>query len=146
MMRFPVLLLIFFLVPLVEIYLLIKVGGVIGVGWTIAAVVGTAVLGAALVRRQGLATLSQIRTRLDAGELPATELLEGLCLLIAGALLMTPGFFTDTVGFLLLTPPLRRWIIGYALAEGWVRGHGGPPGPPPGGGRTLDGEYRRVDE
>jgi len=73
-MSFPVLLAIFFLVPLAEIYVLIQVGGVIGAGWTIFAVVFTAVLGAALVRRQGFATIERIRAQTEAGELPALEL------------------------------------------------------------------------
>lgn len=144
-MNFPVLLAIFFLVPLIEIYLLIQVGGIIGAGWTIFAVVFTAVLGAALVRRQGFTTLGRIRTQMDAGELPALELLEGLCLLVAGALLLTPGFFTDAVGFALLTPPLRRWAVARILASGMV-------GEVHAGGfrsearRPLEGEYTRLDD
>ena len=145
-MSFPVLLAIFFLVPLIEIYLLIQVGGVIGAGWTIFAVVFTAVLGAALVRQQGFTTLTRIRGHMDAGELPAVELLEGLCLLIAGALLLTPGFFTDAVGFLLLTPPLRRWAIQRILASGMVRSQVHVSGLGAGGRRPLDGDYTRVDE
>jgi len=145
-MSFPVLLAIFFLVPLVEIYLLIQVGGVIGAGWTIFAVVFTAVLGAALVRRQGFATLGRIRANMDAGELPAMELLEGLCLLIAGALLLTPGFFTDALGFLLLTPPLRRWAIQRLLAAGVMRGKVHASGFHAEVRQPLEGDYTRVDD
>ncbi len=141
----PSLLLIFLLVPLAEIYLLLKIGSVIGAGWTIFGVVATAVLGAVLVRAQGFTTLSRIRTQLDRGELPALELLEGLFLLLAGALLLTPGFFTDAVGFACLTPPLRRALIRYALARGLIRAHGGPASGAATD-RAIDGEFRRVDD
>lgn len=145
---FPFLLLLFFLVPLVEIYLLIEIGGVIGVGWTIFSVVFTAVLGAFLVRTQGFSTVKRIRTQLDQGQLPAMEMFEGLFLLVAGALLLTPGFFTDAVGFIFLTPPLRRSIIKYILSKGIVT----TPGQGPAAGeqqtprQTIEGEYRKVDK
>ncbi len=108
---FPILALAFLIVPIVEIYLLIKVGQVIGAGWTIALVVLTAVIGVWLLRLQGLSTLLRARQKLEHDELPAQELLEGMGLVVAGALLLTPGFFTDAVGFLLLLPPTRRWLV-----------------------------------
>lgn len=109
-MRFlPTLFLLFLIVPLLEVYLLIEVGQAIGAGITIAAVVATALLGAALARYQGMVTLTHLYTQLHRGEIPAQALFEGACLLVAGALLLTPGFFTDAIGFTLLTPPLRRW-------------------------------------
>ncbi len=111
MRMFPFLALAFLAVPIVEIYLLIKVGQVIGAGWTVALVVLTAVIGVWLLRLQGLSTLLRARQKLEHDELPAQELLEGVCLVVAGALLLTPGFFTDTVGFLLLLPPTRRWLV-----------------------------------
>ena len=89
----PTIFLIFLAVPLVEIFLLIKVGNVIGAPWTIALVVLTALVGAWLVRLQGLSALNRVRQSAARGELPALELLEGLFLLAAGALLLTPGFF-----------------------------------------------------
>ena len=141
----PLILIIFILVPLAEIYLLIQVGSVIGAAWTIFSVVATAVLGAYLVRRQGFAAVSRIRSQLEAGELPALEMLEGLFLLVAGALLLTPGFFTDAVGFACLTPPLRRWTIGYLLQRGVVQRPGGGA-TRAGGPRTIEGEYHRVDD
>ena len=98
-------------VPLVEIYLLIQIGGLIGVLPTILLVVLTAVLGAALLRQQGLVTLNRLRSSLDRGELPAMELIEGVALLVGGALLLTPGFVTDAVGFLCLLPTSRRAIV-----------------------------------
>lgn len=145
---FPFLLLLFFLVPLIEIYLLIEIGGVIGVGWTIFCVVFTAVLGAFLVRAQGFSTINRIRDQLEQGQLPAIEMLEGLCLLIAGALLLTPGFFTDAIGFILLTPPLRRILVKYVLAKG-ILPHSERPTSTSQDAQTqqtIEGEYRRVDD
>ena len=92
-------------VPLIELYFLISVGKVIGAGMTVAVVILTAVIGAWLLRLQGLATLNRIQRTTAAGKLPATELIEGLILLITGALLLTPGFVTDAIGFTLLVPP-----------------------------------------
>lgn len=108
---FPILLAAFIAVPILEIWLLLRVGTAIGGGTTILVVIFTAVLGAYLVRQQGFATLSSVQNQVNAGRVPAMEMAEGLALLVAGALLMTPGFFTDAIGFTLLTPPLRRAII-----------------------------------
>ncbi len=138
--------LLFVLVPIAEIWLLIQVGGHIGGGWTIFLVVLTAVLGAAIVRFQGLTTLARVRALLAAGELPAVELLEGLGILVAGALLLTPGFITDCAGFALLFPPLRRALAEAALRRGLAHGHGRSRTPEPPGGRTLDGDFRRLDD
>jgi UPF0716 protein FxsA len=143
MRPFSILLAMFLIVPLLEIYLLIQVGGAIGAGWTIFLVVFTALLGAFLVRAQGFSTVRRIQAQLDTGELPAMELLEGLCLLIAGALLLTPGFFTDAVGFACLTTPLRRRLIILALERGLVRR---PPDPAPRRGNTFNGDFRHLDE
>ena len=109
--------LIFLLVPLVEIYFLIKVGSLVGAGWTIILVVFTAVLGAFLVRTQGFAVFTRVQLQLAKGHLPALEMLEGLLLFVAGALLLTPGFFTDAVGFVFLLPPLRRKIITHLITR-----------------------------
>lgn len=94
-------------VPLLEIAVFIEVGGVIGLWPTLGLVILTAVLGTWQLRSQGLATLTRARTQIDRGALPARELFDGACLLIAGALLLTPGFVTDSVGFLLFVPALR---------------------------------------
>ena len=104
---FKILLILFLTVPLVEIAILIKIGKVIGAGYTIALVIGTAILGAALLRTQGISTLAKVQTNINQGQLPAIELIEGLILLISGVLLLTPGFFTDMFGFLALVPILR---------------------------------------
>lgn len=108
-MRF--LLLVFIIVPIVEMWLLIQVGGFIGALPTIAAVLLTAMIGLAMLRRQGLSTLLRVNQRMESGELPAQEMLEGIVLAVSGALLLTPGFFTDAIGFAGLTPVLRRWMV-----------------------------------
>ena len=101
-------------VPLIEIALFIQVGGFIGLWPTIAIVIVTAVTGTALIRRQGISTLQRAQQEMEEQRLPLRELFDGVCLLFAGALLLTPGFLTDAVGFALLIPPLRHLLGGYA--------------------------------
>jgi UPF0716 protein FxsA len=108
----------FLLIPLIEIYFLIQVGEVIGAGWTIFLVVATAVIGAALLRIQGLSTLQRAQISMAQGQLPATAMFEGVALLLSGALLLTPGFFTDMIGFALLVPPIRQALIKHVLKSG----------------------------
>ena len=110
-------LLVFFLTPIVEMYLLIEVGGTIGAWPTIFLVMLTAVIGVALLRRQGLTTLTRGVGRLQRGELPAREMVEGLLLAVAGALLLTPGFLTDGIGFVLLAPLSRGLLAERVLAS-----------------------------
>ena len=105
---FRIFLILFITIPLVEIAILINIGKIIGAGYTIALVIGTAFLGVSLLRIQGISTLAKVQANIKKGQLPATELIEGLILLISGALLLTPGFFTDTLGFLMLVPILRQ--------------------------------------
>ena len=124
------LLLFFIVVPIVEMYLLLTIGGYIGALWTIALVMLTAVIGVALLRRQGLATLMRGQQRMAQGQLPADEIAEGLLLAVAGPLLLTPGFMTDAMGFALLWPPGRRWLAQYVARNLTVVG--GPQGPMPG--------------
>lgn len=108
---FKILVLLFICIPLIEIYLLIQIGAQIGALPTLGLIVLTALIGAFLLRIQGLATLAKIRQSMDQGELPAGSLIEGLILLIAGVLLLTPGFFTDTLGFVCLIPQARQWLV-----------------------------------
>lgn len=143
---FFVLLLLFFAVPLVEIYVLLEVGSVIGALPTIALVVLTALVGAGLIRAQGLATLRRVQQELEQGELPAIGIIEAALLLVAGALLLTPGFVTDTLGFLILIPPLRRRAIQVflerrleAVQNTAARGTGTRGG-------AIEGEFRREDD
>jgi UPF0716 protein FxsA len=112
------LVLLFIVVPLVELFLLIELGRRIGVAATLALIVFTGVLGAWLARRQGLAVLARVREELGAGKLPTAAALDGVLILIAGAVLMTPGVLTDAFGFFCLTPPGRRAIR--HLLERWL--------------------------
>ncbi len=107
----PIFLIIFIAIPLLEIFLFIQVGGAIGAWLTLFLVVATAVIGINMLRRQGLRTLRNAQLRMAEDKLPAYELLEGLLLLIAAVVLITPGFFTDAVGFALLISRFRYWLI-----------------------------------
>jgi UPF0716 protein FxsA len=102
--------LLFLIVPAIEIYLLIKVGSLIGGIPTVAILISISLLGAYLVRSQGFRIFSQVREELARGRLPAAQLLDGALILIGGMLLMTPGFFTDFVGIFFLVPVTRRLI------------------------------------
>lgn len=112
-------------IPILEIAIFIEVGSRIGVLPTVTITIATAVAGTLLLRAQGLATLERARAQLDRGELPKDELFDGLCLLIAGACLLTPGFFTDVLGLLLFIPPfrqfLRRFFAAYVRRSGRAR-------------------------
>lgn len=98
---------IFIIVPIVEIILFIIVGDRIGLLATIGVVVLTAIIGTFLIRHQGIATIKKAQESLKENILPVNEAFDGLCILIAGALLLTPGFFTDAIGFSLFIPSLR---------------------------------------
>jgi UPF0716 protein FxsA len=143
---FAILLLLFIGVPLVEIYFLIKVGGVVGAIPTVFLVVFTAMLGVLLLRFQGMSTLQRVQDTMARGEVPAVPVLEGALLLVAGALLLTPGFVTDGIGFLLLIPPLRQAMVRAWLRRFIVPPRGGPRPPEEQGPRTIEGEYRREDD
>lgn len=104
---FVKLLLLFIFVPLAELFLLIEIGRVIGTLPTILLVAGTGALGAYLARQEGFRVLFTIRYKLQSGQLPADELLDGLIILLAGAFLITPGIITDIFGFLMLFRPTR---------------------------------------
>ncbi len=143
-------------VPLIEIGIFIEVGGFIGLWPTLGLVVATAVLGSWQLRAQGLATLARARAQMDEGRLPARELFDAFCLVIAGALLLTPGFLTDVVGLALFVPAVREFIR-QALArrlrasghmQVWVDGEpidpGGPGGTAARRSGIIEGEYRDV--
>ena len=110
------LLLLFTLLPLAELYLLIKIGSAMGAAATILLVLSTGALGAILGRRQGIGVWTRIQERLSAGEFPGDDLIDGLLVFAAGMMLLTPGILTDTLGFMLLAPPTRRgfrtWLKG----------------------------------
>ena len=140
----------FIAVPVIEIILFIEVGGWIGLWPTIAIVVGTAFAGTSLLRIQGLAVLQRAQDSASRNELPVQEVFDGLCLLFAGALLLTPGFLTDALGFTLLVPLFRK-VAGETIWR-WLsqRGHinftsfgsashdSGVPGP------VIDGDFEEV--
>lgn len=104
-------------VPIIEMLILIEVGGLIGALPTVGLVVLTATIGVWLLKLEGLATMRRLQERVARGELPETELLEGAMLLVGGALLLTPGFVTDAIGFVCLIPALRRPVARYLLAR-----------------------------
>lgn len=161
-----IILLLFIGVPIAEIAVFIQAGEWLGLWPTLGLVVLTAVAGTGLLRVQGLQTLARVRASLDRGEMPVGEVFTGLCLLVAGALLLTPGFITDTVGLLLFVPAVQRklggWILGALLRRGGVfvdgqrvdppgKGPGGgfgsrPGRPPPGDGVVIEGDYAEIDE
>ena len=111
------LLALFITIPVIELYLFLKIGSRIGWGTTLLVIVATGVLGAWLTKRQGLRALDRFRAAATEGRLPHAEVVDGIMILIAGAVLLTPGFLTDAAGFLLLTPAVRDWIRP-ALARG----------------------------
>ncbi len=109
----PRLLLLFVVFPAVELGLLIEVGSRIGTGATVALIVATGIAGASLARRQGLGVLTAIQRETAEGRLPASTLVDGVIILLAGALLITPGILTDAFGFLCLVPAFRRFVKHY---------------------------------
>ncbi len=110
----------FVAVPLAELYVIIEVGRAIGAAETLVLVLAISVAGAWLAKRQGLAVVARLRSRLDAGELPGREVVDGALVLVAGALLLTPGFITDAVALALLVPPVRAGARGL-LFRRWRR-------------------------
>lgn len=110
MRSFSIFTVIFLIIPILEIYFLIKVSEIINVFPTIILVVLTAVIGAGLLRQQGLSTLARLQQSMGKGKIPAQEMVEGVLLAVGGALLMTPGFVTDTIGFLCLLPFSRKFL------------------------------------
>jgi UPF0716 protein FxsA len=114
---FRVLFALFIVIPIVEVYLLIQVGSWIGVIPTVLLVIATAMMGISLLRSQGLSTLMSAQQSLARGEVPAFQLMEGAALLVSGALLLTPGFVTDLVGFLGLAPLTRKMMVSAFLSR-----------------------------
>ena len=104
---------------------LLKVGSFIGAFYTVALVLMTAVIGVSLLKRQGLSAFVRANQKMQTGQMPVAEMGEGLMLAVAGALLLTPGFVTDGIGFLLLTPGVRQYLAAKWLSEMMKRTQGG---------------------
>lgn len=157
------LLVLFTVVPLVELYLLIWLGGVMGLWPTVAIVLLTGVVGATLAKLEGLRVLGQWQSALAEGRVPEAGVLDGLLVLVGGIFLVTPGVLTDVVGLTLLVPPTRRAVAGYlrrrveaGIRKGSVHVHvsgfgtappfGGFDPRPRGGGSVIDVEGRDVTD
>ncbi|MGL6261267.1 FxsA family protein [Vibrio sp. WXL210] len=121
---FPILLLAFIFVPIIEIALFVQVGGVLGLWPTIGLVLLTALVGASLVRSQGIQTVLSVQSRLEKGELPAQQILEGVMLAVCGVLLLTPGFMTDAMGMIVLLPAPRAALAQYLMTKVVVKQSG----------------------
>ncbi len=158
-MRFPFVILgLLIFVPLAELAVIIKVGGNIGTLPTIGLLIGVGILGTVLIRQQGLGILRRTEAAMAKGEMPVASALDGIGLLMAGVLMMTPGFLTDILGLALLIPQVRRWAAQWLLARATVTGLGSvrtsrtqrrrEPGAGTKGGRgpVIDGEFTRVDD
>ena len=140
-----ILLLAFVGVPLVEIALFIEVGGWIGLWPTLVTVIATAIVGTALLRLQGLHVLGQVQDSLRRGEMPLEHIFTGACLLVAGAFLLTPGFLTDAIGFLLFVPLIRK-LVGRLVLETLVKrgAQTSWKGKFSGNGTIIDAEFSEV--
>lgn len=147
---FRYLVLLFIIVPIIEIYLLLVVGKIVGLWMTLGLIILTAIIGSHLLRAQGLATLHKLQATLARGESPAKPMLEGVFLLIGGVLLLTPGFFTDAVGLICLIPPLRQglvlWLSRYVQVVHAptynTNNESSSQQQPPRHNTTIEGEYR----
>ena len=146
-MRF-VLIVLFILVPIAELAVLIQIGELIGIWWTIALLVADAILGSLLARSQGRTVWRRFNEALQAGRPPAREVMDGALVLFGGALLLTPGFLTDIFGLLFLLPPTRAVIRRLFLRQAMRRitvTMAGPRMPRNGSGREDDVEGTAVD-
>ncbi len=142
-----VIFLLFLLVPLIEIGVFIEVGGLIGLLPTLGLILLTAALGTWQLRSQGLSTLARARQQMEQGQLPAQELYDGFCLIIAGALLLTPGFVTDAVGFVLFVPAFRRLLRQVVAQRIRLRAEVRMRQQPGRGSTTIiEGDFREVPE
>lgn len=145
-------LIIFIVIPLIELGIFAAVSDHIGLGSALLFALFTAILGGSLVRMQGLQTIMSMRGSMDKGQMPVSELFDGFCIVAAGALLITPGFLTDAIGFSLLVPALRsflkhiiknhtKWTMeagGFASHDFSTRRQGDPD--------IIEGEYENLDD
>jgi len=137
-------------VPLIEIYLFVKVGGSIGAWPTIALVILTALAGSIMLRMQGRTMLVRARDKIQRNEPPVTDIIDGIGLLLAGVLLLTPGFLTDIVGYSMLLPQVRAALVARIwmhinLQGNLYRWGFGRSGSNKSGGSVIDGDFEHVD-
>lgn len=144
MKKTQLLFLVILIIPFAEIYLLLQIGGIVGVFPTILLVVFTAVLGTWLLRQQGFATFQRFQASLAQGVIPAYEMIEGPIILVGGVLLLTPGFITDMIGFACLVPQWRRKIAQYVIENQLVQA-GAPFQKAAADKNVLEGEFRKED-
>ncbi|HEY0211121.1 FxsA family protein [Acerihabitans sp.] len=139
-------LLLIFIVAYIEITLVVQVAHVIGVLFTLLLIVLTSFIGVSLVRTQGVKILGQMQVKIANGESPAVEMIKSVSVLLAGFLLLLPGFFTDFLGLLLLLPPVQNSLTLKLLPYlRFQRGAAGGFGPGDAGGDTFEGEFKRKD-
>ena len=141
-------LLVFVAFPLVEIMLLIKAGELIGFWPTVSLLFGAAVLGVLVIRDQGLTMVSRVLTAVNDGKLPIEPMLDGYARVVAGSLLIVPGFLSDAIGLVLLVPPLRAWCIRRMLSGFWGPGAEPRAADPrtPSRPTVIEGTFERIDE
>ena len=145
MRALQIILLILLIIPFVELYLLLEVGSFLGVFPTIIVIIVTGVLGVWLFRQQGFATLKRFQDSLAKGEVPAYEMIEGPILLIGGALLIAPGFFTDILGFACLIPAIRREVAKYVIEHYLVIPQDSPFSQATVNRTAIEGDFRKED-
>lgn len=137
----------FLLVPTIEIALFITIGGWLTLWPTLGLVLATGVIGTALMRWQGLKVLAELRGDMGQMKNPLSPLAHGALIVLAGLLLLTPGFFTDAIGFSLMVPKLREFVIAFVGARVKIQTFGAPPSQSaPTGPTVIDGEFFEVDE
>lgn len=146
----PLLILLFILVPIVELAVIIQIGQLIGVWWTIALLIADSILGSLLMRHQGRSAWRRFQVTIAEGRVPARETIDGALVIFGGALLLTPGFVTDIFGLLFLLPPTRAAIRGLLVRRAAGRIVFAVPGsarrsPSPRSGADVDGTATEVD-
>lgn len=142
---FQTLFLVVLIIPFAEIYLLLQIGGIVGVFPTVLLVVFTAALGAWLLRQQGFATFQRFQENLAQGVIPAYEMVEGPIILVGGALLLTPGFITDLIGFACLIPQSRKKIAQYVIENYLVQAGAHFQQEKAAENNVLEGEFRKEE-
>ena len=127
---FPILFFLLILVPIAELYVIVQTSQAVGIGLTLVLLIGVSVVGAYLLKREGTATWRLLQESLRSGQMPTKHVTDGALILLGGALLLTPGFITDAVGFLLVLPPTRAAVKGTfrKMLGGWVLKRSGPAG------------------